>query len=241
VKRRGVSHRCTSCLGRCRDTPVATETASRATTWSKLLEPRPTVGGAASGRAATCVTPEQASNVKLRGPTGLHNREGRWRPGAHPTDDHGLARRGKGRGTSASHTGPHGRSHAARRAPRSIMRVEPRGKLEGLIVPSAPGGQQNRRGGKEPWCATCHDERRIRSVACAWQLGTGSGDSKRPWAPQPSRRQPLGSPCWTTRAIGRTYPGPGLRLRAATRGGAGPGRGDDRGHRGSGAGALVGR
>jgi hypothetical protein len=165
VKRRCVSHRCKSCLGSCRDTPVATETASRATNWSKLLEQRPTIGGSASGRAATCVKPEQASKVKSRGPTGLNNREGRWRPWEHPTDDHGLARRGKGRGTSAQHTGQHGRSHAARRAPRSIIRVEPRGKSEGLIVPSAPGGQHNRRGGKEPWFETCLDERRIRRLA----------------------------------------------------------------------------
>ena len=64
VKRRCVSHRCKSCLGSCRDTPVATKTARRATDWSKLLGQKPTVGGSASRRAATRVKPEQASKVK---------------------------------------------------------------------------------------------------------------------------------------------------------------------------------
>ena len=165
VKRRCVSHRCKSCLGSCRDTPVATKTARRATDWSKLLGQRPTLGGSASRRAATRVKPEQASKGKSREPTGLNNREGRWSPWEHPTDDHGFARRGKGRGTSAQHTGQHGRSHAARREPRSIERVEPRRKSEGLIVPMALGGQHNRRGGKEPWFEACLNERRIRRLA----------------------------------------------------------------------------
>ena len=60
---------------------------------------RPTMGGAARRRAATCVKPEPASKVMMRGPTGLNNREGRWGPWEQPTDDHGVARRGKGRGT----------------------------------------------------------------------------------------------------------------------------------------------
>ena len=199
-----MSHRCKSCLGSCRDTPVATETASRVTDWSKLLGQRPASGGSASGRAATCVKPEQASNVKSRGPTGLNNREGRWSLREQPTNERRFPRRGKGRGTSAQHTGQHGRSHAARRAPRSIERVEPQGKSEGLIVPFAPDGQHNRRGGKEPWFEVCLNERRIRRLACAWPLRTGSGDSKRRSAPQPSRRQPIGSTYCTTRSIGRT-------------------------------------
>ena len=174
-----MSCRCKSCLGRCRDTSVATKTVRRVTDWSKLLGQRPTMGGSASRRAATCVKPEQASNVTSRGLNGLNNREGRWGPCEHPTDDHGFARRGKGRGTSAQHTGQHGRSHAARRAPRSIIRVEPRGKSEGLIVPSAPGGPHNRRGGKEPWFATCLNESRSRSLARACELLAGAGDSKR--------------------------------------------------------------
>lgn len=166
VQRRCVSYRCKSCLGSRRDTPVATKTIRRVTDWSKLLEQRPTAGGSASRRAATCVKPEQASKVTSRGPTGLNNREGRWSLGEHPTDEPSLPRRGKGRGTSAQHTGQHGRSHAARRrAPRSIRRVEPRGKSEGLIVPSASWGQHNPGGGKEPWFEACLNERRIRRLA----------------------------------------------------------------------------
>ena len=166
VKRRCVSHRCKSCLGSCRNTPVATETASRATDWTKLLGQRPTVGGSASGRAATCVKPEQASKVKSRGPTGLNNREGRWRPWEHPTNDHGFARRGKGRGTSAPHTGQHGRSRGARRHEfRFLFRREPSGKSEGRIVPMASRGQHNHERGKAPWFEACPNERRIRRVA----------------------------------------------------------------------------
>ncbi|MBI5419425.1 MAG: hypothetical protein HZA60_04995 [Deltaproteobacteria bacterium] len=166
VKRRCVSHRCKSCLGSRRDAPVATKTIRRATDWSKLLGQRPTVGGSASRRAATRVKPEQASKVTSRGPTGLNNREGRWSLGEHPTDEPGLPRRGKGRGTPAQHTGQHGRSRAARRRePRSTFGVEPRGKSEGLIVPQTPAGQPNRWGGKEPWFEVCLDERRIRRWA----------------------------------------------------------------------------
>ena len=188
VKRRCVSYRCKSCLGSCRDTPVATKAIRRVTDWSKLLGQRPTSGGSASRRAATRVKPEQASNVKSRGPTGLNNREGRGSPCEHPTDDHGFARRGKGRGTSASHTGQHGRSHAARRAPRSIIRVEPRGKSEGLIVPMALGGQHNHRGGKAPWFEACLNESRSRRLARACSLLACPGDSKRRWASRPNRR-----------------------------------------------------
>ena len=116
VNRRGVSHRCKSCLGSCRDTPVATEAVARVTDRLKPSGQRPTVGGAASRWAAIGVTLAQVSNVPSRGPTGLHNREGRWSPCEQPTDDHRLARRGKGRGTSTPHTGQHGRSQAARRS-----------------------------------------------------------------------------------------------------------------------------
>jgi hypothetical protein len=124
------------------------------------------VGGSASRRAATWVKPEQASKVKSRGPTGLNNREGRWNPCEQPTDDHGFARRGKGRGTSAQHTGQHGRSRpAGPYRPRSIIRVELGGKSEGLIVPIALGGQHNHRGGKELWFEACLNERRIRRLA----------------------------------------------------------------------------
>lgn len=120
----------------------------------------------ASRRAATRVKPEQASKVKSRGPTGLNNREGRWSPWEHPTDDHGLPRRGKGRGTPAQHIGQHGRSRVARRRePRSIERVELRGKSEGLIVPHAPWGQHNPGGGKEPWFEACLTEFRVRRLA----------------------------------------------------------------------------
>lgn len=173
VKRRCVSHRCKSCLRNCRCISVATEAAGRGTDRLKPSGQRPTVGGSASRRAATRVKPEQASNVMMRGPTGLNNREGRRSPWEQPTDDHGFARRGKGRGTPAQHTGQHGRSHAGRRrAPRSPFGVEPRGKAEGLIVPSGPDGQHTRRGGKEPWFEACLDETRIRGLACAWQLRT---------------------------------------------------------------------
>jgi hypothetical protein len=166
VKRRCVSCRCKSCLGSRRDTPVATKTARRATDWSKLLGHWPTRGGSASRRAATRVKPEQASKVMMRGPTGLNNREGRWSLEEHPTNEPRLPRRGKGRGTSAQRTGQHGSSHAARRrAPRSTCGVEPCGKSEGLIVPRGPGGQHNRRGGKEPWFEACLNERRIRRLA----------------------------------------------------------------------------
>ena len=105
-----------------RDTPVATKTIRRVTDWSKLLGQRSTVGGSARRRATTCVKPEQASKGMRRGPTGLTNREGRWSPWEHPTDDHGLVRRGQGRGTPAQHTGQHGRSHAAR--PRASLHRE---------------------------------------------------------------------------------------------------------------------
>lgn len=165
VTRRCVSHRCKSCLGSCRDTPVATKTARRATDWSKLLGQRPTMGGSASRRAATRVKPEQASKVTSRGPTGLNNREGRWNLREHPTGDRRFARRGRGRGTSAQHTGQHGRSHAARREPRSIERVESRRKSEGLIVPHVPDGQHNRRGGKAPWFEACLTEVRVGRLA----------------------------------------------------------------------------
>lgn len=165
VKRRCVSCRCKSCLGSRRDTPVATKTIKRVTDWSKLLGQGPTVGGSASRRAATCVKPEQASKVKSREPTGLNNREGRRNPGEHPTEEPGFARRGKGRGTPTQHRAQHGSSQAARRAPRSINRVELRGKSEGCIVPMALGGQQNHRGGKAPWFEACLDERRIRRLA----------------------------------------------------------------------------
>ena len=102
----------------------------------------------------------------MRGPTGLNNREGRWSLGEYPTDEPRLPRRGKGRGTPAQHTGQHGRSHAVRRrAPRSIMRVEPRGKSEGLIVPRGPCEQHNREGGKEPWFELRLTETRIRRLA----------------------------------------------------------------------------
>jgi hypothetical protein len=47
-------------LGSRRDTPVATKTIKRITDWSKLLGQRPTDGGSASQRAATCAKPEQA-------------------------------------------------------------------------------------------------------------------------------------------------------------------------------------
>jgi hypothetical protein len=133
---------------------------------SKLLGQRPTSGGSASRRAATRVKPEQASKVMRRGPTGLNNREGRRRLGEHPTDEPSLSRRGKGRGTPVQHTGQHGRSHAVRgRSPRSIIRVEPRGKSEGLIVPHALAGQHNWRGGKGPWFETGLNESRIRRLA----------------------------------------------------------------------------
>ena len=73
---------------------------------------------------------------------------------------------GKGRGTSAQHTGQHGRSRVARRREsRSLFGREPSGKSEGLIVPMALGGQHNRRGGKEPWFEACLNERRIRRLA----------------------------------------------------------------------------
>ncbi len=166
VKRRCVSHRCKSCLGSCRDTPVATKAVARVTDRLKPSGQRPTVGGSASRRAATRVKPEQASNVQSRGPTGLNNREGRWSLEEHPTDEPRLPRRGSGRGTSAQHTGQHGRSRSAGpRRPRSITRVEPGGKSEGLIGPMALGGQHNRRGGKEPWFEACLTERRIRRLA----------------------------------------------------------------------------
>ena len=166
VNRRGVSHRCKSCLGSCRDTPVATEAVARVTDRLKPSGQRPTVGGAASRWAAIGVTLAQVSNVPSRGPTGLHNREGRWSPCEQPTDDHGLARRGKGRGTSTPHTGQHGRASLVRgRASRSAFRGEPGRKSEGLIVPMAFGGQHNRRGGKAPCFEACLTERRIRRVA----------------------------------------------------------------------------
>jgi hypothetical protein len=71
-----VSDRCKSCLRSCRCISVATEAAGRGTNRLKPSGQRPTVGGSASRRAATCVKPEQASNVMMRGPTGLNNREG---------------------------------------------------------------------------------------------------------------------------------------------------------------------
>lgn len=152
VQRRCVSDRCKSCLRNCPCISVATEAAGRVTDRLKPSGQRPTVGGSASRRAATCVKPEQASNVQSRGRTGLNNREGRRSPWEQPTNDHGFARRGKGRGTPTQHTGQHGRSRAVRRrAPRSIERVEPRGKAEGLIVPHGPCGPHNHRGGKAPW------------------------------------------------------------------------------------------
>lgn len=124
------------------------------------------MGGSASRRAATCVKPEQASKVKSRGPTGLNNREGRRSLEEHPTDEPRLPRRGKGRGTLAQRTGQHGRSRAERsRRPRSINRVEPDGKSEGLIVPLPPRGQHNHEGGKEPWFEARPDEARIRRLA----------------------------------------------------------------------------
>lgn len=165
VKRRCVSDRWKSCLSNCRYISVATKTTRRVTDWSKLLGQRPTVGGSASRRAATCVKPEQASKVTSRGPTGLNNREGRRSPWKQPTNDHGLARRGKGRGTPAQHTGQHGRSHMARREPRSLFGREPCGKSEGLIVPRGPCEQHNREGGKEPWFEACLTETRIRRLA----------------------------------------------------------------------------
>lgn len=123
------------------------------------------MGRPASQRAATCVKPEQASKVKLRGPTGLNNREGRRSLWEQPTNDHRLARRGKGRGTPAQHTGHHGRSHVARRhASRSSERGEPWGKSEGPIVPEGSAGR-NRQRGKEPWFEMCLNERRIRRLA----------------------------------------------------------------------------
>ncbi len=162
VERRCVSHRCKSCLRTCRCISVGTEAAGRGTDRLKPSGQRPTVGGSASRRAATRVKPEQASKVQSRGPTGLNNREGRWSPCEQPTEDHGFARRGKGRGTSAQHTGQHGRSHAARRrAPRSRFGREPRGKSEGLIVPHALGGPHDCRGGKGPWFEACLTEVRI--------------------------------------------------------------------------------
>jgi len=165
VERRCVSHRCKSCLRNCRCISVATEAAGRVTDPLKPSGQRPTVGGSASRRAATYVKPEQASKVKSRGPTGLNNREGRRSPWEQPTDDHGDARRGKGRGTPAQHTGQHGRSHAVRRrAPRSTFGVEPCGKSEGLIVPDGPAGR-NRQGGKEPWFEACLTEFRVGRVA----------------------------------------------------------------------------
>ena len=166
VKRRCVSHRCKSCLRSCRDISVATEAVARVTDRLKPSGQRPTAGGSASRRAATRVKPEQASKVKVRGPTGLNNREGRWSSCEHPTEDHELPRRGKGRGTPAQHTGQHGRSRTAGpRWPRSISRVEPCGKSEGLIVPMALGGQHNHRGGKGPWFEARLAETRIRRVA----------------------------------------------------------------------------
>jgi hypothetical protein len=76
VIRRCVSHRCKSCLRNCRCISVATEAAGRVTNRLKLSGQRPTMGGSASRRAVTCVKPEQASKVMMRGPTGLNNREG---------------------------------------------------------------------------------------------------------------------------------------------------------------------
>jgi hypothetical protein len=166
VKRRCVAHRCKSCLESCRDISVVTEAVARGTDRRKPSGQRPTVGGSASRRATTRVKPEQVSNVPSRGPTGLHNREGRWSPCEQPTDDHGLARRGEGRGTSTPHTGQHGRASLVRgRASRSVFRGEPCRKSEGLIVPMAFGGQHNRRGGKAPCFEACLTERRIRRVA----------------------------------------------------------------------------
>lgn len=165
VKRRCVSDRWKSCLSNCRDISVATKTARRVTNWSKLLGHGPTEGGSARRRAATCVKPEQASKVMMRGPTGMNNREGRWSLWERPADDHGFPRRGGGRGTPAQHTGHHGRSQAARCCvPRSIMRVEACGKSEGFIVPDGSAGR-NRQGGKEPWFEACLQERKIRKLA----------------------------------------------------------------------------
>lgn len=165
VKRRCVSHRCKFCLRSCRDISVATEAVGRGTDRLKPSGQRPTVGGSASRRAATCVKPEQASKVMRRGPTGLKNREGRRNLREHPTSDRRFPRRGKGRGTPAQHTGQHGRSRVARRrGPRSLFGREPGGKSEGLRVLQGPAGP-NRQGGKEPWFEACLDERRIRRVA----------------------------------------------------------------------------
>ena len=166
VKRRCVSDRCKSCLRNCRYISVATKTAGRVTNRSKLLGQRPTSGGSASRRAATCVKPEQASKVTLRGPTGLNNREGRRNLREQPTNDHGFPRRGRGRGTPAQHTGQHGRSRPVRgRASRSTLGVEPGWKSEGLIVPRGSCGQHNRGRGKEPWFEARLDGKRIRRLA----------------------------------------------------------------------------
>ena len=80
----------------------------------KLSGHRPTMGGSASRRAATCVKPEQASKGKSWAPTRLHNGEGRWITREQPTDDRGIAHRGKGRGTSTQSMAQHGRPMAAR-------------------------------------------------------------------------------------------------------------------------------
>ncbi len=124
------------------------------------------MGGSASRRAATCVKPEEASNGKSRGPTGLNNREGRRSLWEQPTNDHGFPRRGKGRGTPAQHTGQHGRSSTGRRrASRSTLGVEPGWKSEGLIGPRGSRGQHNRGRGKEPWFEPRLTETRIRRLA----------------------------------------------------------------------------
>lgn len=140
------------------------------------------MGGFASRQAATRVKPEQASKVKSRGPTGLHNREGSWNLREHPTSERTFPRRGKGRGTPAQHTGQHGRSHAARRREsRCIVGVEPRRKSEGLIVPMASRGQHNHERGKDLWFETCLTEFRSRregracDLLCAPETPRGAG------------------------------------------------------------------
>ncbi len=80
------------------------------------------MGGSASRRAATRVKPAQASKGKMRAPTGPNNREGRWTPSEEPTEEDGVARRGRGRGTSAQSPAQHGRPRAARgRGPRPVF------------------------------------------------------------------------------------------------------------------------
>ena len=169
------------------------------------------------------------------------NREGRWITWEQPTDDHAIAHRGSGRGTSTQSTAQHGSPSAARGRGSHVRAGGSRaGCRRGPPYRSDLPDNRTGREGEDP------------GSGCA-STSQGAGDwrepgnsSKAPAAPRGAVHQGqagTGLPLLPAagQGVSSGHPRPCLCARQAERGGAGRGRGDVRRHRSSRVGAMAGR